>query len=78
VRQMLQIETYGDDLPALRKLTAHWKSTRAPGASYAYLDVAVSFLCYADQPNHVGACEWLCTRCGDCRTGRNVRGESIL
>jgi cholesterol oxidase len=78
VRQMLQIETYGDDLPGLRKLDAHKKSTRARGASYAYLDVAVNLRRYADQPNHVGVHQRLCTLCGDCVTGCNVRAKNTL
>jgi cholesterol oxidase len=78
VRQMLQIETYGDDLPTLRKLEAHRKSTRARGARYAQLDVAVNLRRYADQPNHVGVHQRLCTRCGDCITGCNVRAKNTL
>src|SRR5262245_6129250 len=78
VRQMLQIETYGDDLRALRKLEAHRKSTRARGTSYAYLDVAVNLRRYADQPNHVGVHQQLCTLCGDCVTGCNVRAKNTL
>jgi len=78
VRQMLQIETYGGDLPALRKLEAHRKSTNARGASYADVDVAVNFRRYADQPNHVGVHQRLCTLCGDCITGCNVRAKNTL
>jgi cholesterol oxidase len=78
VRQMLQIETYGDDLPALRKLEAHQKSSRARGTRYAYLDVAVNLRRYADQPNHVGVHQRRCTLCGDCITGCNVRAKNTL
>jgi cholesterol oxidase len=78
VRQMLQIETYGDDLPALRKLDAHRKSSLARGANFSYLDVAVNFRRYADQPNHVGVHQRLCTLCGDCITGCNVRAKNTL
>jgi cholesterol oxidase len=78
VRQMLQIETYGDDLPALRKLDAHRKSSLARGANFSYLDVAVNLRRYADQPNHVGVHQRLCTLCGDCITGCNVRAKNTL
>ena len=43
VRQMLQIEAYGNDLHALPKLEAHRKSTHARGAKYTKVDVAVNF-----------------------------------
>ena len=78
VRQMLQTETYGDDLPALRKLDAHRKSTYARGASFSYLDVAVNLRRYVDQPNHVGVHQGQCTLCGDCITGCNVRAKNTL
>ncbi len=78
VRQMLQIESYGDDLPALRKLDAHRKSSQARGATFSYLDVAVNLRRYADQPNHVGVHQRLCTLCGDCITGCNVRAKNTL
>ena len=78
VRQMLQIETYGNDLPTLRKLEAHRQSTQARGTVYANLDVAVNFRRYADQPNHVGVHQRLCTLCGDCVTGCNVRAKNTL
>jgi cholesterol oxidase len=78
VLQMLQIETYGADLPVLRKLDAHRQSTQARGTVYAYLDVAVNFRRYADQPNHVGVHQRLCTLCGDCVTGCNVRAKNTL
>jgi cholesterol oxidase len=78
VRQMLQIETYADDLPALRKIQAHQKSTQALGARFTPLDVAVNLRRYADQPNHVGVHQRLCTLCGDCITGCNVRAKNTL
>jgi cholesterol oxidase len=78
VRQMLHVEAYGEDLPALRKLEAHGKSTRARGARFAHLDVAVNLRCYDDQPNHVGVHQRLCIRCGDCVSGCNVRAKNTL
>ena len=78
VRDMLQIEAYGNDLHTLHKLEAHRKSTHARGAKYSNVDVAVNFRRYADRPNHVGVHQQLCTLCGDCVTGCNVRAKNTL
>lgn len=78
VREMLQVEAYPDDKPLLRKIEAHRQSTAERGVPFSKLELAVNFTRYADQPNHVGVHQRLCTLCGDCVTGCNVRAKNTL
>lgn len=78
VHAMLQVERYAGDLPALAKIEAHRHATSARGASFTMLDVAVNLRKVDDRPNHVGVHQRLCTLCGDCMTGCNVRAKNTL
>jgi cholesterol oxidase len=78
VRAVLQVERFPADQPPLRKSEALQQSTEARGVPFAMLDLVVNFTRVADQPNDVGVYQQLCTLCGDCVTGCNVRAKNTL
>jgi cholesterol oxidase len=78
VREMLAAEPYAESRPPLQKLLAHQASTAARGVAFSRLDLAVNLSRYDDRPNHVGVYQRLCTLCGDCVTGCNVRAKNTL
>lgn len=81
VRDMLKVERYVERLPEqppLRKITAHQQATQRRGADFAKLEVAVNFTRFDGRPNDAGVFQRLCTLCGDCVTGCNVRAKNTL
>jgi cholesterol oxidase len=78
VRQMLQVARYPSDQPPLRKVEALRRAASVRGADFGLLDVAVNFTRYTDRPNPWGVPQRLCTLCGDCITGCNVRAKNTL
>jgi cholesterol oxidase len=78
VRDMLKVEPYPDTHPVLQKIATHQQATRARGAVFAKPDVAVNLTRYDNRPNEYGMSQRLCTLCGDCVTGCNVRAKNTL
>jgi cholesterol oxidase len=78
VRHVLKVERYPDTHPPLRKIVAHQQATQARGAAFTRLDVAVNFTRFDGRLNDAGMFQQLCTLCGDCVSGCNVRAKNTL
>lgn len=78
VHDMLKTERYPDHKPILRKIAAHQHASQKREAPFSRLDVAVNFTRFDGRENEAGMFQRLCTGCGDCVTGCNVRAKNTL
>jgi cholesterol oxidase len=78
VRRVLGAERYPHSQPLLGKMAAHQQASRARGVPFAKVDVAVNLTRFDGRPNEAGVFQRLCTLCGDCVTGCNVRAKNTL
>jgi choline dehydrogenase-like flavoprotein len=75
VKQMLDVNPYPDDYPALNKLTALEQSAAKMNRKFYKPPIAVNF---ADQTNPFGVAQPKCNNCGDCCSGCNVGAKNTL